>query len=71
MIITRIVIAIPPYSMYLSSFNLFSIYFMVVFENLSELKIPVSLFFVLVNLSRCSRKLCSMVTPDPNRSSTP
>lgn len=71
MIITRIVTAIPPYSMYLSSFSLFSMYFIVVFESLSEPKIPVSRFRVLDSRSRCSRKLCSILTPDPNKSSTP
>lgn len=67
----RIVMAMPPYSIYLSSFNLFSMYFIVVFESLSEPKIPVKRFRVLVSRSRCSRKLCSILTPDPNKSSTP
>lgn len=63
--------AIPPYSMYLSSFILFSMYFIVVLESRSEPKIPDKRFFEPVSRSRCSRKLCSMLTPDPNKSSTP
>lgn len=63
--------AIPPYSIYLSSFNLFSIYFIVVLESLNWPNIPVKRFRVLVNRSRCSRKLFSILTPDPNKSSTP
>lgn len=63
--------AIPPYSIYLSSFNLFSMYFIVVLESLSEPNIPVKRFRVIVSLSRCSRKLCRILTPDPSKSSTP
>lgn len=63
--------AIPPYRMYLSSVNLFSMYFIVVLESLRLPKIPVKRLRVPVSLSRCSRKLCNMLTPDPSKSSTP